>query len=38
MVTGTLKILEMVSSRNERRTGDWVVFSSSDSVDASIYR
>ncbi|XP_068749030.1 uncharacterized protein [Montipora capricornis] len=31
---GPLKILEMVSSQNKRRTGNWVVFSSCDSVGA----
>ena len=38
MAIGPLKILEMVSSQNERRTGNWVFFSSCDSVGALIYR
>ena len=38
MAIGPLKILEMVSSQNERITGNWVVFSSCDSVGAPIYR
>ena len=37
-MTGPLKILDMVSSQNERRTGDLIVFSLSGSVGASIYR
>ena len=35
---GPLKILEMVSSQNKRRTGNWVVFSSCDCMGAPIYR
>ena len=38
MAIGPLKILEMVSSQNERRTGNWVFFSSCDSVGTLIYR
>ena len=38
MAIGPLKILEMVSSQNERRTGNLVFFSSCDSVGALIYR
>ena len=38
MAIGPIKILEMVSSQNERRTGNWVFVSSCDSLGAPIYR
>ena len=37
MAIELLKILEMVLSQNKRRTGNWVVFSSCDSVGMLIY-
>ena len=38
MAIGPLKILEMVSGQDERRTGNWVFFSSCDSVGGLINR